>query len=140
MQKISFWGSIASILALLLYFVPFQAQSESINKVITTGNQSPAIGENKGIVNFNYSSKQEQAVKKYIISKSSGAVTIISEVSVSAIMDKSKHICTVISGTPIRLLNETAELNGAKFQKIQVTEGPCKGGIGWVHVSKLSYE
>ena len=47
MQKIGFWGSIASIVGLAIAFFP--GQSESGNQVgslaTTQGNQSPAIGE-----------------------------------------------------------------------------------------------
>lgn len=144
MQKIGFWGSIASIVGLAIAFFP--GQSESGNQTgrvaATQGNQSPAIGENNGSVNINYNNSSSPQAKSYVLRNAKGgSVLVVSTPSIEAAMDKSKHVCMVVAGTPIILHGETAKMGGIDmWQKVQINGGACASKVGWVAIENISYE
>ncbi|MBW1931165.1 MAG: hypothetical protein JRH08_18990 [Deltaproteobacteria bacterium] len=143
MQKIGFWGSIASIIGLIIYFSPIQSRSGDYvqNLTITHGNQSPAIMENKGNININYNNQMPLTSKSYVLrNPGGGSVLVVSLPSIEAVTDQSKHICLAIAGTPISLLPETVKKNGIEWRKIEIKEGLCAGKIGWVVTENVSYE
>jgi hypothetical protein len=144
MQKLSFWGSVASIIGLVLAFYPFHAQSgnEGGNRATTYGNQSPAIGENKGDININYNNAPIKPSKNYVLRNSKGgAVLIVSNPSTESATDQSKHVCLAVAGTPIVLLGETAKMYGIDmWQKIKITGGQCANKTGWAATENISYE
>ena len=56
-------------------------------------------------------------------------------------MDKSKHVCMVVAGTPIILHGETAKMGGIDmWQKVQINGGACASKVGWVAIENISYE
>jgi len=144
MQKISFWGSIASIVGLAIAFTPGQSESgnQADSVAATQGYQSPAIGENNGNVNINYNNPPSPQVKSYVLRNAKGgSVLVVSTPSIEASMDKSKHVCMVVAGTPIILLDETANMGGIDmWQKVQINGGGCASKVGWVAIENISYE
>ncbi len=138
-------GVHLSIIGLIVMFVPHHAQSgEQVN---TYGNESPAIGENKGNVTIEYNHSNNTysgtTQKKYVLRNPRyGTVNVFSEPSVAAAINPSKSVCMAIAGTPITLLGNKAKEGVVEFRKVQIhtTEDSCSQKIGWVGLENISYE
>jgi hypothetical protein len=143
MQKLGFWGSVASIIGLAVTLFPPQLQSAPQTAQVTTyGNQSPAIGETHGDVNINYNSAPATSAKGYVLRNArGGAVLVVSMPSIEAAGDATKHVCMAVAGTPVTLLGEKAKMGTIEmWQKIQIDGGPCAAKVGWAAIENLSLE
>ena len=137
-KKLTLWGSMASIvaLAITLASAPGVSGNQSAN-----GNQSPAIGENKGDIIYNNYSSAPKAKSYVLKNNKAGASLIVLAPTIAAATDKTQHVCLAIAGTPVTLTGETASLHNIEmWQKVVVTDGPCSGREGWVAVENVSYE
>lgn len=144
-EKIGLWGSVASVISLGLYFFPSQApaQTEPKSQVITSGEQSPAIGINQGSVTFNIGASSPQSKKSYVLRNGKGGATlVVSQPDLSAAMDPKRHVCMAIAGTSIAVIpGATAKMNGTDiWRKVQIMSGECTGSVGWVALENISYE
>jgi hypothetical protein len=143
MKKIALSGSIASIMGLCLMFLPiFNAKSSD---QITHGEKSPAIGTVEGNVIIDYSnnsSTDTKAEKRYVLRNTNGgSVLVINNPDMSTAVDPKSHVCTVVAGTPIELLDETAKHAGIEmWQKVRILAGPNKDKVGWIVNQNISYE
>lgn len=138
------WGSIASIVSLALYFFPSLASSQPERTVqaITSGSQSPAIGENQGSVTINYGAPSTPHEKSYVLrNKVSGATQLISRPSLDAAADPKNYICIVPAGTHITLTGESAKMSGIDmWRKVKIASGECANKSGWVAIDNVSLE
>lgn len=144
LEKFGFWGSMASIVSLALYFFPplASSQPEQAVQVTTSGAQSPAIGENKGNVTINYGAPSMPHEKTYVLrNKVNGATLLISRPSLDAATDPKNHVCMVPGGTPITLTGESAKMGGIDmWRKVKVVSGECANKSGWVAIENVSLE
>lgn len=137
MQKIGFWGSLASIVSLAMVVVPFHAQS---GDQTTHGSQSPIINDTTGTINLHYNNGSSSSQRIAVLRGPYGPAYVFSEPRIQADMQDS-IICTALGGTPIHLLGETAPQTGIKmWEKVQITDGQCAGKVGWATIENISYE
>lgn len=131
-------GAICSI-AGLVYALSSYAGPE--NKT-THGEKSPIINTQKGDVNINYNDYYETQDHSSIVLKNPqvGTSLLISEPNLSAIRDSSKHVCSVLSGTPVKLTGRSTPEGGLEFKEVRVLVGECKGKIGWASPQNLAYK
>lgn len=147
-EKISLYGSLASIIGLVLFFVPSTSSSTehpTSTTVSTTGSQSPAIGSNNGSLTINYggqTNSSSKTEKKYVLKNPQyGATLIVNKPSLDASADPKNHVCIAAAGTPIVMLGEKAQLGGMdRWRKIKVTSGECTNKIGWVDIGNIAQE
>ena len=132
-KKIGLWGSIASIIGLVIYFIP---SDETKNSQTINGDSNIIIQQDDdGTININTPPEKSHV----LINKSVGTTLVTSESGLNAAHDKSKHVCMAIAGTKITLLEETADQFGMVWwQKIKIDDGKCKGKIGWVARENIS--
>ncbi len=133
MNKIAIIGSIASILSLMLFFIPHKATSDSYHQR-SIGNQSPNIISN-GDVNIQYHNEQiinNEQKEGYYLSRSGKGVGLLEEPS----FKNPKLICLVESGARVEILDELQE-GYLSLIKVRVLEGTCKGKIGWTGKENL---
>ncbi len=140
MKKITFWGSVASIVGLLLALLSMQANSDDTT---TMGNQSPAISNTQGDVHINYGDTKIDSSKKYVLRESQGGQPrVLKSPDIRGILDPSAQVCgQVFNGTEIKPLHETATQEGYEiWRKIKILKGECAGKVGWVLSPEISYE
>lgn len=138
MKKIGLWGSVASIIGLIVALTT-NADSQTHN---ITGNQNAVIGNNSGSINVNYGQAQEATSSNQLIlnNHSSGISLVTSEPSISTVSDESKHICNAIAGTPIKLTGKVANEGYLQFKQVQIIAGECQGKVGWVSSHLVAYK
>lgn len=144
MEKIGFWGSIASIVGLALVFMPPSASSQGQQQpqTTTTGAKSPAIGSNQGNITINYGGESVGREKAYVLRNSGGGATlVVSKPSLDVAQDSKAHICMAPAGTPVELTGESARMEGVDmWRKVRIVGGECANKLGWVAISNLSLE
>ena len=143
-EKIGFWGSIASIVGLALVFMPTSASSQVEQKpqAATYGSKSPAIGSNQGSVTINYGGDSVARDKAYVLRNSSGGATlVVNKPSLDAAQDPKAHVCMAVAGTPVELTGESAKMgNIDMWRKVRIVSGECANKSGWVAISNVSVE
>lgn len=143
-EKIGLWGSLASIVGLVLVFMPPAASSQSEPKAqaTTSGEKSPAIGSNQGNVTINYGGDVTTREKAYVLRNAKGgAVLIINKPSLDAAGDPKSHVCVVPAGTPITLSGESAKMGYVDmWRKVKITSGECASKSGWTALENISVE
>ena len=140
MKKLTFWGSVASIMGLVITFVSLQANSEVTS---TTGNKSPAINNTKGDININYGASTAPISKKYVLRGSQGGQPMVLKFPhTKGLLDPSEKVCSqLFNGTQIKPLSEKASQSGYEiWRKVEILEGDCIGKVGWVLSPDISYE
>lgn len=122
-SKVGFIGSIASIIGLLLYFVPTKATSNNFN--INTNNQSPIIQNNSGDIKYEINNANQQNPRGHYVHNT----ILLSEPDIM----NSKKGCVVEEGSSIQILSEQVSKNfpNTSFVQIKVLDGSCKGQMGW---------
>ncbi len=143
-EKIGLWGSIASIIGLVVVFFSPSVSSDTNNSqtITTSGNQSPAIGANNGEVIINYNNPENNNKKSYVLRNTkAGATLVVSAPSLDAAGDPAKHICMAPAGTPIDLTGKTAKMGVIDmWREVKITSGSCVNKIGWAALENISYE
>lgn len=138
-QNVGLLGSIASIIALALYFLPAQTASQETN-TNAYGDQSPAIGSNQGSVTINYGNKSKQKV--YVLrNQINGATLLVDKPSLDAAMNPEQHVCMAPAGTSISLTGKTAKMGQIdKWREVEIIDGECAKKRGWVSMENISLE
>ncbi|MFC3153476.1 hypothetical protein ACFOEK_20715 [Litoribrevibacter euphylliae] len=139
MKKISFWGSLASILGLVVAFTATEATSINQN---TNGNQNNVIGENNGTININQGGSSQSDHESYVLKNPKyGSVLVVSEPNLMAATDSNKHVCMAISGASVTLSGEKSAHAGVDmWRKVKIENGECAGKSGWAAIENISYE
>jgi hypothetical protein len=136
MQKLQFWGALASIVGLAMVVIPFHVQS---GDQTTHGSQSPNFNDTKGTINLHYNNSGSSPQKQHVLRSPYGKASIFSEPT--STFDQSNVICTALGGTPIRLLGETVSLSVImEWEKVEITDGRCAGKVGWATTDNIRYE
>ncbi len=140
MEKLGVFGSLASILGLVLYFVTPQAISEqNNNQAITGSSNSPAIGTNSGSVTINYNNSHSKSA--VLRNPSAGATLLVNKPTIMAASQPTMHVCMVPAGTSIMLTGRQANQGPVDmWREVTVIEGDCAGKTGWVAIENVSYE
>lgn len=146
-EKISLYGSLASIIGLVLFFIPSTSSSTeptAQTTVSTAGNQSPAIGSNNGSVTINYGgqSSSSKTGKNYILrNPKAGATAIINSPSLDVAINPANQVCIVPAGTQVILLGDKAKSGGIDmWRKVKVVSGECANKMGWVDIGNIVQE
>lgn len=137
LEKFSFWGSLSSIIGLAVAFTSTPAIS--IEKQVVSGNSNTVVGENHGSININYGNSKSQ--KGYVVrNRSTGVTLMVSEPTIDAALDPSKHVCNIVAGTDISLTGKNSSDSLPIFKEVKVLSGECSGRYGWVSTENISYE
>ena len=139
MKKVSFWGSLASIVALAIA-ITTNAQTTTQN---ISGNQNTVIGTTNAPVTINYNQESEVAVTKtqlVLNNRDSGVSLVLSKPSISFVTDSSYYVCEALAGTPIELTGNTSSEGFTSFKQVKILAGECQGKIGWASASVIKYK
>ncbi len=123
-KKISFWGSIGSIISAIALFYSSASVSE---RQTSYGEKSPNIHSN-GDVNINYNSSQERSSYNYIEHPDGGGTLLIATPSLT----NPKVICHPESGSKVEFLREKKENSFMVWVQVKVLSGTCQGKTGWI--------
>lgn len=142
MKKLTFWSSVATIAG---FFIAIFTPAVSSQNQTSHGDQSPNINSTQGDVNITFGGTvpPPPAQKQYVLRQSQGgAITVLKTPNPSGFMDNKQHVCIVISGTPIEMLDGKASQAGFDdvWREIKITSGSCADKVGWVMVSNISFE
>ena len=142
MKKIGLWGSISSIVALIISLYSFNASSQGVY-IENSGNKNPVINNPSAPVHIEYDSHEESSSRGlYLRDPQGGRPPLLLEPRLAYFMDASKQVCHPLRGAKIKLLGISAKEHGMDFwEKIEVIEeGACLGKQGWVVGANISRE
>lgn len=143
-EKIGLWGSIASIIGLVIVFIPPSVSSSpnQTQNISTSGNQSPAIGSNNRDVTINYNNPEQTKSKSYVLRNTKvGSTLVVNTPSLDAAGDPTKHVCMAPAGTPIQLTGKRAKMGMIDmWREIKIISGDCESKVGWTALENISYE
>ena len=123
-QKVGFWGSICSIISVVVIFFPQTSVGESQT---TYGQNSPNINSN-GNVNINYNSSPETQTYNYIQHPSGGGTILIANPS----LNNPQVVCQPEAGSKVKFISEQAESAFMVWVQVKILTGTCQGKSGWI--------
>lgn len=139
MKHLTIWGSLASIIA-LGYSLSSIADSTTLT---VNGSNNAVVGQNHGDININnYSSKDARSESDGLILRNmqAGLSLVMSYPSIASATDKSKHVCSAVSGTPIQLTGRSHSEGYLEFKEIKILKGECKEKTGWVNNRLIAFK
>ncbi len=141
-KKISVAGSFATILGVAIAtYSAFVASSEQEINQVMNGDKNTVVGENSGHISINYNENSSNSKNLVLRNSTTGVSLVLSEPDITVVTDKTKHVCAVISGTPVSLTGKVSDINASpRWKEISILKGECAGKTGWVSASVLSFE
>lgn len=131
--KLGVWGSVASIVAIIITFaLPQQSHSDNI---VTQGGQSPIISGNGNTVNYSNAvvDGEKFSGSEHLLYRNEGAVPLYKRPSLAGY---ATAVCMAESGTSVKVLgNSVTDKNmpSMLWKEVEVLNGQCQGKSGWTN-------